>query len=227
MPPQEAVGVMQATKRAIARAKRRGDTEITPDDLLVGLLFAIGRFGIALIEPWAIDLAALEEPFTGPEPSGRKPKPAYTPATATIFDRAATLARQEGSSVEPIHLLAAYAEEEGGLMGSLKSTYGIADTEWRTALVRWGANGTHDGATGRVDDPSEQPSQQQDFLTPDEAAALLGVHTQTIRGYIRTAKLPAYRLAGERAIRIRREDLLGLFEPLTPEEAGFSGDKTT
>ncbi len=46
----------------------------------------------------------------------------------------------------------------------------------------------------------------------------LGLHIQTIRGYIKSAKLPALRIAGERAIRLRREDLDALLEPLQPQE---------
>jgi len=59
---------------------------------------------------------------------------------------------------------------------------------------------------------------EKQFFSPDEAAEFLGVHTQTVRGYIRTGKLPALRLAGERALRIQREDLLALLEPYKPEE---------
>jgi excisionase family DNA binding protein len=59
---------------------------------------------------------------------------------------------------------------------------------------------------------------EKQFFSPDEAAEFLGVHVQTIRGYIRLGKLPALRLAGERALRIKRKDLLALLEPFKPEE---------
>ena len=52
----------------------------------------------------------------------------------------------------------------------------------------------------------------RDFLTPEEAAEALGIHVQTLRGYVRSGKLPALRLAGERAIRIRRADLEQVLE---------------
>jgi hypothetical protein len=39
-----------------------------------------------------------------------------------------------------------------------------------------------------------------------------------MRGYIRSGRLPAFRLAGERAIRIRRVDLEKLLEPLSPNQ---------
>ncbi len=55
-------------------------------------------------------------------------------------------------------------------------------------------------------------------FSPEQAADFLGVHTQTIRGYVRSGKLPAYRLAGERIIRITRADLVALLQPLSPED---------
>jgi excisionase family DNA binding protein len=57
----------------------------------------------------------------------------------------------------------------------------------------------------------------RDYLTPEEAAEALGVHVQTVRGYVRSGKLAALRLAGERAIRIRRSDLETVLEPLVPQ----------
>ena len=56
-----------------------------------------------------------------------------------------------------------------------------------------------------------------DYLTPEQAADELGVHVQTVRAYVRSGKLAALRLAGERAIRIRRSDLETVLEPLVPQ----------
>jgi hypothetical protein len=39
-----------------------------------------------------------------------------------------------------------------------------------------------------------------------------------MRGYIRSERLPAFRLAGERAIRILRADLEKILEPLKGEK---------
>jgi hypothetical protein len=41
---------------AIDRAKARGAEDVTADDLLVGGLFAIARFGIANLGTWSLDL---------------------------------------------------------------------------------------------------------------------------------------------------------------------------
>lgn len=222
----EADDVVRATREAIARAKRRGDQEVTPDDLLIGLLHAVARFGISLIGPWTIDLEALDEAPVEEAASGGGPKVAYAPATAALFDRAAGIARQDGASkVKLVHLLVAYASEDGGFMGRMKQSYGFSATEWRAALARWQPlrpNGVGSGASIDAGSQRKASVQERALLSPDEAAAFLGVHTQTVRGYIRAGKLPAHRLAGERALRIRREDLLALLEPFIPDEAGPS-----
>ncbi|MDE3197619.1 MAG: helix-turn-helix domain-containing protein [Acidobacteriota bacterium] len=45
-------------------------------------------------------------------------------------------------------------------------------------------------------------------------ASCTNLHVQTLRAYIRSGKLPASRIAGERALRIRRADLGKVLEPL-------------
>jgi excisionase family DNA binding protein len=65
-----------------------------------------------------------------------------------------------------------------------------------------------------VEAPVEKRENARDYLSPEQAAEALGLHAQTVRAYIRSGKLPAMRVAGERAIRIRREDLEKVLEPL-------------
>jgi excisionase family DNA binding protein len=55
------------------------------------------------------------------------------------------------------------------------------------------------------------------LYSPEEAAEYLGVHVQTVRGWIRTGRLPASRLTGQRALRIKASDLLSVLEPVQPE----------
>ena len=223
---READDIVRATREAIARAKRRGAQAVTPDDLLIGLLQTIARFGIAFIDPWTIDLEALGEAPAEEGTSDGGPKVAYAPATAALFDRAAGIARQDGASrVKLVHLLVAYAPENNGFMGQLKQTYGFSATEWRAALARWHPlrpNGLESGVRIDAGNQHKASLEERALLSPDEAAAFLGVHTQTVRGYIRSGKLPAHRLAGERALRIRREDVLALLEPFVPDESGPS-----
>ena len=52
------------------------------------------------------------------------------------------------------------------------------------------------------------------LFSVQEAAELLGLSVSTIRRYIRDGRLPAYRVAGERLLRIRRDDLGALLSPV-------------
>jgi excisionase family DNA binding protein len=207
----------EAMHLAIARAKRRGAAFVTPDDLLGGLLRASARFGIVVIGDRIIDLERLGE---GPleEADAAGPKVAYAPETVTLIDRAAAVARQDRASrTEIVHMLVAFAQEEGGLMGRIRETLGFDATAWRAALVDWKPTSAARRGPHGQSSISTVAAQAKALLSPDEAAELLGVHTQTVRGYIRSGKLTAHRLAGERALRIHQHDVLALLEPFDPD----------
>jgi excisionase family DNA binding protein len=196
---------------AIDRAKARGAEDVTADDLLVGGLFAIARFGIANLGTWSLDLEQMGLDWTM-QPGDGELKVSYSPGAVEIFDRTVRIASVDGfAKPEVEHLLAAFAAEEGGLMGEFKKANGITSAAWRVALVERmeKGEGGKEAATGPA-----KAAGPAGYLTTEEAAAALGVHVQTLRGYIRSGKLPAQRLAGERAIRIRREDLEKLLEPM-------------
>lgn len=55
------------------------------------------------------------------------------------------------------------------------------------------------------------------YPTIREMAALLALSARTTHRYIAEGKLKAYRVAGERSIRIKREDVEALPEPLGAE----------
>jgi excisionase family DNA binding protein len=183
---------------AIEQALKRGLDEVTPDELLLGCLRAVSQFGIAQIGPWALDLEALGVEWLNP-PS-KPAKVAYSDAAVEVFDLAARIAKANGGgSMSLEHLLAAFAGRESGLMGQLSRDYGITSAGWRAAVAR-------------LTSPAAAPTASADYLSPEDAAEAMGIHVQTLRGYVRSGKLPARRLAGERAIRIRREDLDKLLE---------------
>jgi excisionase family DNA binding protein len=52
------------------------------------------------------------------------------------------------------------------------------------------------------------------LLTIRETATLLALSTRTIHRYIAEGKLRAYRVGGEKPIRIKREELDDLLEPV-------------
>jgi excisionase family DNA binding protein len=204
-----------AASFAVALAKKRGLREVTPDELLLGCLYAISQFGIVQLGAWTIDLEALGIDWLHrPEHNGAKV--AYSQAVVEIFDLAARMARSEESGIHVPHLLAAFAAEETGLMRELKRTHGMTSGSWRAAIAQLPSNGLGDKSRDTQAGLS-QARVVRDYLSPEEASEVLGVHVQTLRAYVRSGKLPALRLAGERAIRIRRVDLDKLLEPVVPE----------
>lgn len=219
----ESVQVERAAREAITRAKARGDGNVTPDDLLAGALAQVSRFGIAWIGPWPIDVRDLDDGAVGDaaeaEPEndgGRDPAAAYTRSTVRVLERATALAGEDGSaSTGLVHLLAALADEDCDLMAEIRERHGFSSQEWRATLareavgvpVRFRSNTPDNGAGG---DGGGAPDLE--ILSVDDAAGYLDVHSQTVRNYIRGGKLPAYRLAGERYIRVLRKDLLALLE---------------
>ena len=197
--------VPAALKHSIGRAKHRGQDEVTADDLLVGCLQAISRFGVVELGNWAIDLEELGVEWRTPHPKNDA-RLAYSDRVVEILDRAAILSKLEGAGrIGVEHVLVCFAEETGGLMGTLRERYGIESVRWRAAVARLG---------GVTAPETAGESHAPEYLSPEEAAEVLGVHVQTLRGYIRSGKLPALRVAGERVIRIRRSSLETLLEPL-------------
>lgn len=205
----------QAASFAILAAKQAGASEVTPDHLLLGCLRAISRFGIASLGSWDLDLEALGIDWVR-VPDAASPKVAYSEATVELFNRATRIAKSSGeAAVEVSHLLAAFAGEEAGLMAELKRTYGITGASWRGAVALLDID-RH--AETRPESAGKQRDREREYLTPEEAAEVLGIHVQTMRGYIRSERIPAFRVAGERAIRILRSDLKKVLEPLGNEK---------
>ena len=204
-----------ALKFSIGRAKTKGQMEVSADDLLIGCLYAISRFGAVELGGWVIDLEEFGVDWTVAQPKSEA-KLSYSDRVVEILDRAAVLSKLEGApKIGVDHLLACFAGETGGMMGTLRERYGIDSVHWRAAAARLASAGEVEAAGESV--PARDPVPAREYLSPEEAAEFLGVHVQTLRGYIRSGKLPAMRIAGERVIRIRRSSLEALLEPLALE----------
>lgn len=217
--------VSKATKAAIRHAKCRKSRKVNTDDILMGIFQVISRFDIIHVGHLTFDLQDfIEFPIDcfihDLEDPGNQ-KVSYSSSVNDLFEKAADIARKDNSpKVKLIHILVAFTDDDNGLMGQLKSKYGFSGGDWRIALSNWQP---YSPATAGADskDPADRISgmdiEKKLFFSPDEAADFLSVHVQTIRGYIRMGKLPAMRLAGERALRIKQEDLLALLEPFNPD----------
>jgi excisionase family DNA binding protein len=194
---------------AITLAKQRGRAEVGAEELLLGALQAAGRFGVAEVGDAVIDLAEFGVEWET-LPAKSLAKVGYSGEVVGLLDRAAAIARADAAEAIGVeHVLAAFANRDEGLMGELKVRHGFTSVSWRAALGRLPREPR---TVGKPEARGERA--QRDYLTPEEAAETLGVHVQTLRGYVRSGKLPALRLAGERALRIRRSDLETVLEPL-------------
>ncbi len=205
--------VEAAASFAITLAKNRGRDEVTPDELLLGCLKVVSQFGVVELGAVILDLEQLGIDWLQ-HSENSKNKVAYSQAAVALFDQAARIASADGSGKTRVeHLLAAFARESSGLMGDLKRTHGITSASWRAAIARLQRESPQ--AAGETKE--HRAAGVRDYLSPEETADALGIHVQTVRAYVRSGKLPALRLAGERAIRIRRTDLEAVLEPLVPQ----------
>ncbi len=202
------IEITTATSYAIQLARRRGRSEVGPEELLLGCLQSLSRFGIVRFGPWTIDLEPLGVDWLQSPARGAGPKVAYSADAVTVFDLAARIARADhATDIRLEHLLAAFTAHDCPLMMELRQDYGIDSAAWRAAA-----------ASVQPPVPAGEPAvETNDFLTPEQAAEALGIHVQTLRAYIRSGKLPAARIAGERSLRIRRHDLNKVLEPLVPD----------
>jgi len=230
--------VLTGAMHAMEIARRHGAAQIEPQDLLAGMLLAVARFGIIDFRGQALDLAELGLPFDLPLPDITV-RPHYSAAAAEVFTRAARICRGDGGGpLRPLHLLVALGEPATAPMQRVWAVLGVDAAGWRRLLAgiepgegagrslppvspRPRVRGPVARAAGATDlsdlsDLSGTPGHPlpgtvgNDLLSPEQAASELGVHIQTLRGYIRRGKLAAFRLAGARAIRIRRSDLQAL-----------------
>ena len=215
---------------AMEMARRHGAAQIEPQDLLAGMLLAVARFGIVEFGAQALDLGKLELPFDLPLPDTTL-RPRYSASAAEVFTRAARICRGDGGGpLRPLHLLVALGEPGLAPMQRVWGALGVDAAGWRRLLAGIEPGAATPPASGVMGSPGQSvpAGGGEDFLSPEQAAAELGVHIQTLRGYIRRGKLAAFRLAGARAIRIRRSDLQALLaQPIGAPPAPAQGVPST
>ena len=198
------------TTQAIERARARGVAWVEPDDLLAGMLLAISRFGMVDLGERMIDLSELEPRFDLPG-ADVSVRPRYTPAAAAAFERAARVARADGEvRLAPIHLLVALGDHSIPTFARIAVRHGIDPTGWRR-LLSCIAPPLRPHEPMRPAQPPAPLVGLEALVPQDEAARALGVSIEVLRGYVRSGKLPAFRVPGDHlTVRIRREDLAAL-----------------
>lgn len=201
--------VEEVQDEVFALARRLGTSVVTLDMTFLAYLFKASRFGFFRFGPVTLDVHLIEDIV---EATTRPTAPGARIAMADDLVRfAAALTREVRSRghrrIDELTYLLAFMRINEGLPGRVFGELGVT-VEQVEAFARSqaaeGAGGVRPGIT------------EEKLYSPEEAAEHLGVHVQTVRSWIRAGRLPASRLAGQRALRIRASDLEAVLEPIDP-----------
>jgi excisionase family DNA binding protein len=173
----------------------------TMDVLFLAYLESLARFGYFTLGPITIDvrlIADIVERTTRPDaaPTSRD----FVRFSHLLVDEVRRSGRRR---VDELHYLYAFMRCGEGLPARVFGELGVTPEEVDQALRESG---------GRIAPPMER------LLTPEEVAEYLKVHVQTVRAWIRAGTLPARRIAGLRALRVRAADVTALLRPLDAED---------
>ena len=165
----------------------------------LAFLRRMARFGVFSFGPISIYVPLVEEALRSKIEQGLT-QPNADPAG---FVRLTELMREEqlrlgGRRVDELHVLLAFMRVDSGLPSRVFGELGVSPAQVETYA--------REGAAGSL--------APERLYSPEEAAAYLGIHVQTVRAWIRSRRLKASRLAGQRALRIRASDLETILEPL-------------
>ena len=188
---------------ASAECRRLNSTYYTLDIQFLTFLRQTSRFGFFSFGPVHIDVRMIEDivertterrdtPYSGPPPYSDD----YVRFSRRLMDE---VRRSGRSRIDELHFLLAFMRTSEGLPARVFGELGVT-AEQVEQFARDGA---------------QQPAQMEKLYSPEEAAAYLNVHVQTIRTWIKSGKLRAWRLAGQRAFRITASDLMSMLEPVT------------
>lgn len=179
---------------------------MTPDIEFVAYLRSLSRFGFFTWGPITIDVALVEDLLLRTHPRGDG-GPEHPPVAPHYLDltRAvwASLKASGRQRTDELHMLEVFMAWPDGLPRRVFGELGLTFED----VKRYNAGL---GGQPQASRPTER------LYSTDEAAAYLGVHVQTVRTWIRSGRLPASRLAGQKSIRIRESDLETILEPIDP-----------
>ena len=192
----------------IAEAHRLNAKAITLDLFFYVFLRRLSRFGFFSFGPINIDVRLIEDIVEATIARSPKPLENPTPMAPDIVPFSnllmAELNRSGRSRLDELHFLLAFMRCNEGLPGRVFGELGVTPEQ----VEQFARNLSAPAPT------------LEELYSPEEAAAYLNVHVQTVRAWIRSGRLRARRLAGQRALRITASDLQSVLEPLDPAELG-------
>lgn len=184
-------------------AIRFGSNQVTVDLQFLVFLQRFARFGFFQFGPLTIDVSLIEDAVERTLPRGPAGNVVLGDDVVRFSRTLAEEARRSGRKrIDELVYLLSFMRWKEGLPARVFGELGVTP-EQVEAFAR------HQ----KVD--STDPER---LYSPEEAADYLGVHVQTVRAWIRSGRLRASRLAGQRALRIRASDLQSVLEPVDPSE---------
>jgi excisionase family DNA binding protein len=165
------------------------------DLLFMAFLFRVARFGVFALGPITINVRVVEDrvlrgPSVVPEPDD------YVRFSQLLM---AEVRRSGRRRIDELHYLLAFMRCAAGIPAEVFGELAVTPEEVEHYVLERGS--------------SPVPPLER-LMKPEEVADYLGVHPQTVRLWIRSGRLPARRVAGLRALRVRASDVEGLLQPL-------------
>lgn len=182
---------------------------VSPDIEFVSYLRTLSRFGFFTFGPITIDVNVVEDILlrTHPRGDGGPEHPPISDAFLRFSDAIWNKVNTgERPRVDELTYLLVFMRWPDGLPARVFGELGVRPED----VERYVSELAH---------PAEPVRTAVERLySTEEAAEYLGVHVQTVRAWIRSGKLPASRLAGQKSIRIREGDLQVVLEPIDPKQ---------
>jgi len=184
-------------------ARLMGSQSITVELQFLVFLERYARFGYFHFGPVSIDVRMIRE-IVERKLQGQGEARAVMDDDMVRFSRMliAEAARAGSRRIDELHYLLAFMRWKEGLPGRVFGELGVTPEQVEQYA-----------RSGHQPQPAAQPEK---LYSPEEAAEYLGVHVQTVRAWIRSGRLKASRLAGQRALRIRQSDIQSVLEPVEP-----------
>jgi excisionase family DNA binding protein len=187
-------------------ADRVDAAQCTLDLYFLAYLRRMSRFGFFSFGPITLDLRLIEDIVDRTIVKRTSPLEGRPPMSDDFvrFSQvlAAELRRSGRRHFDELHFLLAFMRVNEGLPQRVFGELGVTPEQ----IEEYARNGS-----------APQPALEKLF-SPEEAAEYLNIHVQTVRTWIRTGRLRARRLAGQRALRITASDLQSVLEPIDGSE---------
>jgi excisionase family DNA binding protein len=189
------------TAGATQMAHDIGAAEVSVDFVFLAFLRHASQFGYFSYGPVTIDVRLVEEIVERTAPRGSDSALGMSQDQARFSDVLLRELRTSGrGQLDELHYLLAFMRVGEGLPARVFGELGVTPEQ----VERYSR-----------DIRNPQPGDEK-LYSPESAAEYLDVHVQTVRSWIRSGRLPASRLAGKRALRIRASDLQSVLEPVDP-----------